>query len=613
MNCGFDALEDLDHRAAVGRAEPDAQHVGSEVEMLVVPGEVARAIDGRIILGILYHMSAGQPTLTALRQNASPWPSPACPRPFFGAEHGTCRSPSADGTPSIGVFICRIWTRDPARIMLTTWPIIVHSMTIIGGNLKHRGPKTKEMLKRRSTQYLSQWLEGQRRRPLVIRGARQVGKSTLVRDFAKSAKRRLHEINLEKNTFLERTFATLDLGTILRELGGVLGHPIRDKNDILFLDEIQATPHALQALRYFHEEKPALPVLAAGSLLEFTLSDHDFSMPVGRIQYLHMGPMAFEEFLEAIDPELTQYLHEYEWGRPFPDSVHRRLLARQREYLLIGGMPEAVAAYLDDLQLADVTPIQSLILSTYSDDFPKYASGKALARLQTVFDYVPRRIGEKLKYTNISRDETARDLRHAVELLSKARVMTQVFHSDCNGLPLFAEADPFTFKPLFLDVGLMNRHCGLDWLAISALSDRSLVNEGAIAEQFIGQHLLLSHEGYETPRLCYWLREGRSTNAEVDYVISQGDLIAPIEVKAGKSGTLRSLLQFALAKHCEVAVRFDLNPPTARWIKHKVGHSAVSRQARLLLLSLPLYMVGQLRRLLDIVRSRPETVASAAF
>jgi len=463
------------------------------------------------------------------------------------------------------------------------------------------------MLERRSLGHLSGWLEGKRRRPLVIRGARQVGKSTLVRDFAARSGRLLHEVNLEKNTFLDKTFASLDLEVILREISGLLGRPIRnDTTDILFLDEIQATPNALPALRYFHEERPGLPVVAAGSLLEFALSEHTFSMPVGRIQYMHMGPLAFEEYLLARDPTLQEPLREYEWGDPFAESVHRRLVDRLREFLFVGGMPEAVAAYLDDLQLADVGPLQSLILNAYADDFPKYASGKALARLHTIFDYVPRGVGRKMKYSAISRDERARELRHAAELLSKARVMSQVFHSACNGLPLFAEADAFTYKPLFLDVGLMNRHCGLDWLAFSRLSDQALVNEGAVAEQFIGQHLLQSSEVFELPRLCYWLREGKSTNAEVDYVLSQGDLIVPVEVKAGKSGTLRSLFQFALAKDANVAVRFDLNPPSAQWIEHQARCADGSERVRLLLLSLPLYMVGQIRRLLDVVRSRPE-------
>jgi len=414
-------------------------------------------------------------------------------------------------------------------------------------------------------------------------------------------------VNLEKHTLLDKTFATLDIDVILRKISGLLGCPIRDDGtEILFLDEIQSTPSALPALRYFHEERPNLPVVAAGSLLELALSEHTFSMPVGRIQYMHMGPLTFEEYLLARDPALEGLVREYEWEDPFAGTAHRKLVDRLREFLFVGGMPEAAAAYLDDMQLADVAPIQSLILNTYVDDFPKYASGKALARLHTVFDYVPRSVGRKMKYSAISRDDAARELRHAAELLSKARVMSRVFHSACNGLPLFAEADAFTYKPLFLDVGLLNRHCGLDWLAFSRLSDRALVNEGAVAEQFIGQHLLQSFEVFEPPRLCYWLREGKSTNAEVDYVLSQGDLIVPIEVKAGKSGTLRSVFQFALAKNADIAVRFDLNPPSAQWVEHQARCAAGSERVRLLLLSLPLYMVGQLRRLLDIVRSRSE-------
>ncbi|MBN1673895.1 MAG: ATP-binding protein [Kiritimatiellae bacterium] len=449
---------------------------------------------------------------------------------------------------------------------------------------------------------LRQWVARKRRKPLVIRGARQVGKSTVVRDFVQRSSLQLHELNLEKNVMLDRVFATLDMNTILRELEGLVGRPIRDEDGILFLDEIQATPHVLQALRYFYEDRPNLAVISAGSLLEFALSDHDFSMPVGRIQYLQMGPMTFEEYLEAVEPELRSHLAGYEWGEPFAETLHRRLLARQREYVVIGGMPEALAVFIESSSLSEAASVQSAILDTYLDDFPKYASGKTLARLHTVFNYIPRAVGEKLKYTKISRDENARELRHAVELLSKARVMTQVCHSDCSGLPLLAEADPFTFKPLFLDVGLMNRHCGFDWRLISSLSEQALVNEGPIAEQFIGQHLLATHGHLDPPRLCYWLREGRANNAEVDYVVSRGEWIVPIEVKAGKSGTLKSLLQFAAAKGSQIAVRFDLNRPSAQWIEHRLGQPGRSASVRLLLLSLPLYLVGQLPRLLDAIR-----------
>lgn len=458
-------------------------------------------------------------------------------------------------------------------------------------------------MKRFAENLLQKWHDNPRRKPLVIRGARQVGKSTLVRQFAQNRRLTLNEVNLERQPQLDPLFATLDVQRILRELEGLMRRPIHRPDSLLFLDEVQATPHALQALRYLYEEKPEIPVIAAGSLLEFALADHAFSMPVGRIEYLHLGPMSFEEFLLETDPQLPPYLADCEPGNSLPQTVHARLLERQREYLLVGGLPEAVLAYAQTSTFADVVDVQRAILSTYQDDFAKYATRKDLLRLQTVFSHTPRAVGQKVKYRNISRDENAHNLRQAIEMLARARVLTPVFHSHCSGLPLHAEVEPSTYKLLFMDVGLVNRACGLDWLAISSLDERSLINEGAMAEQFIGQHLLYRDGGREEPRLCYWLRERKASNAEVDYVVSRGELIVPVEVKAGKSGSLRSLQQFVLRKRARLAVRFDLNPISFQRVRHQLNQADIRGPVEYDLLSLPLYLVDQLDRLLHQYRA----------
>jgi len=458
-------------------------------------------------------------------------------------------------------------------------------------------------MKRVAEQHLKNWLENEQRKPLVIRGARQAGKSTLVRQFAEKNKLILNEINLEQHLELNNIFKTLDTSLISKELEGLLGRKINRPDAILFLDEIQATPYALQALRYFYEELPELPVVAAGSLLEFVLSKHNFSMPVGRIEYVHLGPMTFEEYLSEIDPSLLRHIVDFDFSEDIPRTVQKKLLDRQREYLMVGGMPEAILNYLRSGQFADMIPVHRSIIATYLDDFSKYATEKALLRLQKVFNFIPRSVGKKIKYSNISRDEAAREIRSAIELLSKARVISPVFHSHCSGLPLQAEIDEFTYKALFLDIGLMNRICGLDWLAISNLDDRQLVNEGAMAEQFIGQHLLYHRGLSDPPQLCYWLRHQKSANAEVDYVISQGNLITPVEVKAGKSGTLKSLLQFVYSKNAGLGVRFDLNPPSVQKVNHALRQADSTRSITFDLISLPLYMVGQLGRILDQYRN----------
>ncbi len=459
-------------------------------------------------------------------------------------------------------------------------------------------------LYRRYEQFLARWFAKKKRKPLVIRGARQVGKSTLVRRFAQHNKLSLLEVNLEQHRELSRVFVKLDPRQIIAELEAIA--EVRVDTDVLvFLDEIQATPPALAALRYLYEQYPSVPVIAAGSLLEFTLKDYAFSMPVGRVEYLHMGPMSFGEFLFALGKHvLADRLSEVEAGEALPQAMHEKLLALQRQFLLVGGMPEAVAEYARTGSMVLVGDVQQSILSTYKDDFNKYARGDAVqVRLSTVFHYVPGAIGSKIKYTSISREDRSRELKAAIHLLSLARVILSVYHSDCSGLLLESQKNLAVYKCLFLDVGLMNRLLGLDERVIRSWDERSLINEGGLAEQFVGQHLFYRGEPNREPNLHYWLREGKANNAEVDYVIAHGGRVVPIEVKAGRTGSLRSLHQFVRAKSSALAVRFDLGQPSLQDLQHPVRVGTKTEDVSYRLLGLPLYLVEQLERLLSQLRS----------
>lgn len=457
------------------------------------------------------------------------------------------------------------------------------------------------MLYRFAEGHLTYWLGKSNRKPLVLRGARQVGKSTLVREFARKNNKTLIEINLERHLFLDDIFKTLDPDAALREIEALSGIPASTPDTILFLDEIQSTPHGLQVLRYFFEEKKDLPVIAAGSLLEFTLADHSFSMPVGRIEYMHLGPMTFNEFLLAVDPALTRYLDGYSLNTPLPAAAHETLKKRQREYVLIGGMPEAVQVWCDSGSVRDVADIHRSISDTYQDDFSKYAKTNQLALMQRVFRTIPRMVGRKVKYSNISREHPTRPIRDALDLLSKAKICHKVHHSHCSGLPLNADIKDTVYKLLFMDIGMMNHICGNDWTVLQSFPDHELVNEGAIAEQFIGQQLLSGHES--VPSLNYWVRQARTSNAEVDYVISRGRSIIPVEVKSGKSGSLKSLQQFVMKKDTPLAVRFDLNHPGLQDISHKINTGKGIEPVDYKLLSLPLYLVEALPKILDEIRT----------
>ncbi len=436
----------------------------------------------------------------------------------------------------------------------------------------------------------------------MLRGARQVGKSTLVRQFAAQQGMVLNEINLERHLELEKVFSTLDISLIRGELEALVGRSLTTAGSLIFLDEIQATPAALQALRYLYEDLGEVPVIAAGSLLEFALAEHGFSMPVGRIQYHHLGPMTFREFLDAVEPALCRYLDDLSLDKTIPGSAHRRLLSRQRQYLSTGGMPEAVLAYKEGGSLEDVVPVHRSIINTYEDDFAKYAQQRELVLLQRVFRLIPRMVGQKVKYVKFSRENQSRDVKAAIALLAKACVCSRVFASHCSGVPLHADINEFSYKLLFLDVGLLNHVCGVDWLTLSRMDDVQLVNEGAVAEQFIGQHVAYIDGGVEQPRPVYWLRDGRSSNAEVDFVVSRGSDIYPTEVKAGKSGTLRSLRQFVMDKKRYTALRFDTNPPSSQLVSSPARSDAGGTAAEFTLISLPLYAVGELARLLDELR-----------
>lgn len=454
-------------------------------------------------------------------------------------------------------------------------------------------------MRRKQLIFLRNWLDGPDRKPLVIRGARQVGKSTLVRLFAEQQRRPLIEVNLERFPQLDPVFGTFDIRQIVAQLDALPDASPVSSDSILFLDEIQTTPHALPALRYFHEDLATLPLISAGSLLEFVLADHRFSMPVGRIQYLHMGPMTFSEFLEGLgENALKAALESYAPGADLGPVVHARLLELLRAYYFVGGMPEAVAVYARNRKLSEVSPVHNSIIDTYREDFPKYAGSRNLTRMLGVFNFAARNVGVKVKYSNIAKDERSATLRQDIELLSMARVISRVVHTSASGLPLQADLDEKTYKLLFLDVGLMNAICGLGWDAISRLDDIRLINEGAIAEQFVGQHLQALLAESPNRELTYWLRESRAANAEIDFVVAFDGRIVPIEVKAGGRGSLRSLHQFMGEKQLPLAVRFDANPPSMQTVETAVRKENRSIEAKYRLLSLPLYLVERLPELL---------------
>lgn len=445
-------------------------------------------------------------------------------------------------------------------------------------------------------EYLKAWRSNPNHKPLVIRGARQVGKTYLARLFAGEHFNQIVEINFERFPESASLFASKDPYKIVQLLE--LQHNVRIEpgSALLFLDEIQAAPQVLASLRYFYEELPKLHVIAAGSLLEFALEEPTFSMPVGRIEYLYLGPMQFEEFLLAAGKDkLANFLHKFSFSDRIPETLHRQLMDLLRIFFVTGGMPEAIAVFLKSNSWQECEATKHALITTFQDDFNKYGKKVKHQRLQLLFNKIPLLTGSKFKYVHVDRNERAGDLARALDLLFHARVAYPVYHSSCSGVPLGAQINPKKFKVLFLDVGLMSTITGLNVLDYQKAEDVITINAGAVCEQYVGQHLLFSQPLYCTPDLYYWVREKKNSSAEVDFVIAEGATIVPIEVKAGKSGTLKSLHLFLREKRRALGVRFNSDVPSVMDTKTSL---ADGRNIPYRLLSLPLYMAGQARRLI---------------
>jgi predicted AAA+ superfamily ATPase len=459
------------------------------------------------------------------------------------------------------------------------------------------------IMKRFAETYLLEWKNRKRRKPLIIRGARQTGKTYLVEKFAETYSEKFVKVDFEFDVAAHSIFRSKDPTLIKNELSLYFDTDIVEQRTLLFLDEIQACPEAIAALRYFYEKMPDLHVIAAGSLLDFALRDFPYAMPVGRIEFMYLNPMTFEEFLWATTPRLLEYIRQWSLTDQISTALHSKLKGSLRNFFFTGGMPEAVASYARDQNFIEVQRILGAILTTMQNDFAKYGSRKQQIYLQKVMHYVAVNIGRKVKYVNIDRNVRSGFLKEAFHLLAMSKVVHPVARSDGNGLPLGAEASAMVFKPIFLDVGLVNSLCGLKLLNPEALIT---IHEGGLAEQFIGQELLNLEPFFQDTRLYFWNREEKNSNAELDYLLSHQNSVIPVEVKAGKTGTLKSLHLFLYAKALQFGLRFNMDRPSLGNFSAKVRLRNQEGHLEYTLLSLPLYLVGQTNRILGEIKLPPK-------
>ena len=391
-------------------------------------------------------------------------------------------------------------------------------------------------MERNITKNLLAWKEKPNRKPLIVRGARQTGKSFSISAFGNASfEGTTHLLNFERQPDLHLVFEkNYEIARIVSELEILTNKKINPGKDLLFFDEIQECPKAIVSLRYFYEELPELHIIAAGSLLEFVLMDIPF--PVGRVQLLNMYPMSFYEFLKASGNSIAADLINGE-PKELSESVHNMLVDEIRKYFFVGGMPECVKTYVDTKSLSEVSEIQSDLINTFRQDFNKYARKADSSCLNSVLFNVSQKVGEQIKYSELANGFSNPTIKKAFDLLENARLIKKVKAANPSGIPLGASAKDKKFKSVMLDIGLMANLNGINISKEYMKSDLLSVFRGSMAEQFVGQEILAATNS----DLYYWAREASGSSAETDYLIEKQGKVVPVEVKSGKSGSLKSL------------------------------------------------------------------------
>jgi predicted AAA+ superfamily ATPase len=405
---------------------------------------------------------------------------------------------------------------------------------------------------------LLDWAQSAKRKPLLLRGARQVGKSSSVRYLSQNFENFV-EINFEKQKAAHSAFeGDLFPKDICNKLSAIYRQPIIPNKTLLFFDEIQSCPNAISSLRFFYEDYPQQHLIAAGSLLEFALVKIK-SFGVGRISNLFMYPFNYSEFLQACGYELLDNeIKKHSPEKTLFSAFHSQAIDMLKTFLLVGGMPEAVAKYVETQSIYESQKVLSDLITTLKDDFEKYRERVPLPRLNAVFNGLVNQVGQKVVYSNLSRDYNITQIKECVELLRMAGLIVPVIHTSANGIPLGAESNLKKQKLMFSDTGIYLILSGLDFADIIAGTNLEMINKGKVAEMFAALELQKSFPKNSESQLYFWHRESKSSSAEVDFLIQKGDKIIPIEVKSGTIGKMQSLYLFMNEKQSEYGIRTSL-------------------------------------------------------
>lgn len=426
-------------------------------------------------------------------------------------------------------------------------------------------------MERKALRQLLDWKNNKRRKPLVIEGARQVGKTWAVKEFGKCNYQNLAYINFEEAKHLQGLFVQdYDTDRILRAIRTQCGVPCEAGKTLIFLDEIQEAEGGLTVLKYFQENCPEQHIIVAGSLLGISIHK-GVSFPVGKVNFLQMHPMNFIEFLEAVGDSMLASAIETK-DLDTLGVFHDKLTNRLKEYYFVGGMPEAVQAFADDAEWNEIRDIQHEILRGYEDDFSKHAEGALVERLRQVWRSVPSQLSrenKKFVFGLVREGARAREYEMALQWMYDAGILHQVNGVTKPGIPLSAYRDEKAFKVFLVDVGLLSAMSGLDAKTLLHGSDVFTEFKGALTEQYVFQQLNENHELY------YWSKD--NSRQEVDLLMQHENALLPIECKAEENLKAKSLKSFIDDQSIQRAIKVSMKP------YHDSGEVVIN---------VPLYMVG---------------------
>ncbi len=402
------------------------------------------------------------------------------------------------------------------------------------------------------------WKNETGRKPLLLRGARQVGKSSAVRNLSKHFTYFI-ELNFDENPGLSKLFDNNQSVEDVCELISIYSKtPVVAGETLLFFDEIQSCIPAISMLRYFYEKKPDLHVIAAGSLLEFAMMKIP-SYAVGRVRSMFLFPFSFSEFLNALGEDvLVKLIEKSDLKKPINELIHQKIIHYLRRFLIIGGMPEAVSVYKETGDLLKVQNILNDLIISFQEDFSKYKKKIRTASITEVLYAVIQQVGNKFTYSYPNSTQNNNQVKEILALLQKAGLIIPVTHTSANGIPLGAETNPKKRKFLVLDTGIYQRALGLDLTRLFNEDPSGFANRGSIAELHAGLEIVKNSTCYSKPELYYWQRDARNSQAEVDYIVQKQDEIIPIEIKAGTKGAMQSLYIFLKEKNIKKGIRCSL-------------------------------------------------------